>query len=112
MVYAILTVVVALQSVSSVASLSELNLVDARHLQTNHAHQHDEQVTTTVKLDEHGHAVQDCHHCGHCTGSHTSWVSVESVSNASLDTSGPIFCVTDRRVRKRVESTFRPPIYS
>ncbi|WP_063371773.1 hypothetical protein [Pseudoalteromonas luteoviolacea] len=108
----ILMMVIALQSVSSVASLFELHQVDAMHLQSNHAHQHDEQVTTTVKLDEHGHAIQDCHHCGHCTGSHTSWVNTDGVNNTTFNTSNPIFCVPDRQVRKRIESTFRPPIYS
>ncbi|MCF2856191.1 hypothetical protein L1286_01780 [Pseudoalteromonas sp. SMS1] len=112
LIYAILITVVALQSVLSVASISEFHPVDAKHLQSSHTHQHDEQISTSVKFDEHGHAVQDCHHCGHCSGSHTSWVSFETQTHSSLDISFAIFSAPDRQVRKRIESKFKPPILS
>ncbi|MBQ4835941.1 MULTISPECIES: hypothetical protein [Pseudoalteromonas] len=107
-----LMIVIALQSVSSVASLSDLHLVDAQHLQTTHLHQHNERVTTVVEFDEHGHAIQDCHHCGHCSGSHTSWVTVQPSTNTILKTSLSTFTVPDAQIRKRVESKYKPPILS
>ncbi|TQF71553.1 hypothetical protein [Pseudoalteromonas luteoviolacea] len=111
-VYVILMIVIALQSVMSVASMSELQPIDGKHLQASHTHQYDEQLTTSVKLDEHGHAIQDCHHCGHCSGSHTSWVGSELQDYSTLDLSSAIFNVPDRQVRKRIEAKFKPPILS
>ncbi|WP_145925034.1 hypothetical protein [Pseudoalteromonas luteoviolacea] len=110
--YWVLVTVIALQSVSFVASLSDVHLVDVKHLQSTHSHQHDLQVTNTVELDEHGHAIQDCHHCGHCSGSHTSWLNRHWQEDATLMTSLVVVNTPDTRIRRRAESKYKPPIYS
>ncbi|WP_152614474.1 DUF2946 domain-containing protein [Pseudoalteromonas luteoviolacea] len=110
--YLMLVAVIALQPVSFVTSLSDVHLVDIKHLQSTHSHQFDLQVTNTIELDEHGHAIQDCHHCGHCSGGHTSWLSRYWQEVVTLMPSYVVINTPDTRIRRRAESKYKPPIYS
>ena len=70
----LLVISIVLQSLSSVASTTSSNhQVDIEHLQTQHQHTSDLE-STKGNVDEAGHNIDDCHHCGHCSTSHLSWI--------------------------------------
>lgn len=50
--------------------------MDVEHLQTVHDHTNDIDEHK-ISSDVNNHDVKDCHHCGHCSGSHTSWIVVK-----------------------------------
>lgn len=75
---------IAMQSFVAVANLSDSHQIDSQHLQTTHSHARDDvkqnDLASSVeyqnehldqKIDEHN--ISDCHHCGHCQGSHAQW---------------------------------------
>jgi len=70
---------IALQSFVAVASSNENHQVDVQHLQTEHSHETDHQALE-LESSESEHNVNDCHHCGHCQGSHTQWFSITKSS--------------------------------
>jgi len=76
----IIVLSIALQSFVTVASSNENHQVDAQHLQTEHSHDTDHQALEQ-KSSESEHNVNDCHHCGHCQGSHTQWLSTTKSSS-------------------------------
>jgi hypothetical protein len=106
----ILVILIAMQSFASVADSNENHQVDSQHLQTEHSHALD---NTTISSDssENEHNVKDCHHCGHCQGSHTQWF----VSKKSSDTP-PNFLVLNQYFylthldKGFTEELIRPPI--
>jgi hypothetical protein len=68
---------IALQSFVAVANSNKNHHVDVQHLQTIHSHDVDNTVLFNESSND-DHNIKDCHHCGHCQGSHTSWfVSME-----------------------------------
>jgi len=59
----------------------ESHQLDVEHLQTIHDHETDH----SPQLDNE-HDIEDCHHCGHCSGNHTSWILVKAFTpNPSLN---------------------------
>lgn len=71
-------VLILLQSFSAVAKLTDIHIFDSEHLKTEHIHALDdhratEQLVQTAENDQHNHA--DCHHCGHCNGSHVQFAT-------------------------------------
>lgn len=76
----LLVVSIVLQSLTAVASsTSENHQIDIEHLQTQHDHADDRNVSNDNVADEQ-HNEKDCHHCGHCSGSHLSWILVSSTN--------------------------------
>ena len=77
----LLIVSIVLQSLTAVASATNENhQIDVEHIQVKHDHNSD-QIESGKLLDAEGHDVKDCHHCGHCSGSHLSWILVKGISN-------------------------------
>ncbi|QBY05914.1 hypothetical protein E2K93_16770 [Thalassotalea sp. HSM 43] len=75
----LLVVSIVLQSFTTVVSAtSQSHQVDVEHLQTQHDHQDDLNTFNDNTRDEH-HDVNDCHHCGHCSGTHMSWILVNNL---------------------------------
>ena len=104
------------QSLSAVANSLDTNSIDTQHLQHEHDHaEHDKRLSNTIVQDtnvdknEH-HNPTDCHHCGHCSGSHLSWVIVNnSISSTKLHTKNRIPFQANK-IKDSLHTIFRPPI--
>lgn len=102
---------IILQSIAPVVSATESHQVDVEHLKTEHSHEQDLtkfEINNNEALDNH--EISDCHHCGHCSGSHLSWVFWKNVISplATASSSADSFLSPPPRARK--EPTLRPPI--
>lgn len=77
------------QSFSAVANTLDFHAVDSQHLNEIHEHQSGDNIATEktlvqLKSSEHAdpdnatidisHNPADCHHCGHCHGTHAQWL--------------------------------------
>ncbi|MCV2883671.1 hypothetical protein OE749_03015 [Aestuariibacter sp. AA17] len=76
---------IVIQSLSFAVSSESLHQYDPTHAKLSHDHQHDRILTEAVDIPNQeksrsidGHDPADCHHCGHCTGTHMSWVTETS----------------------------------
>lgn len=101
----VLILMIVLQSFSTIAETSKTHQLDVQHLQTEHSHSDD--ASNSVANE---HDTQDCHHCGHCSGSHLVWIFVKDVSSPlhlmSFDKT-PYLNTTQKEFS---EATLRPPI--
>ncbi|WP_111978741.1 hypothetical protein [Algibacillus agarilyticus] len=71
----LLVISIVLQSLTAVASAtSESHQIDIEHLQTQHDHANDRSNSNDSASEQHN--EKDCHHCGHCSGSHLSTILV------------------------------------
>ncbi|WP_286219632.1 hypothetical protein [Thalassotalea agarivorans] len=79
----LLIISIVLQSFVAVSTSMENHQLDVEHLQTIHDHETDH----SPQLDkDNEHDIEDCHHCGHCSGNHTSWILVKAFTpNLSLN---------------------------
>jgi len=68
---------IVLQSFSAIAAPNNAHQLDIQHIQTEHDHRDDLQLNNMADIDEE-HNISDCHHCGHCTGTHLSWILVKT----------------------------------
>lgn len=105
----LLVISVVLQSFVAIAASVETHQVDIQHIQTKHNH-HDDIAQKNNLNTVDGHDVSDCHHCGHCSGSHLSWILVKlTSSHVQLISQKPIplQIVLPPLV---LETAFRPPI--
>jgi len=75
--------VVAFQSIAAMADSNTVHQITESHLQTEHDHHLDTKNTVNSASEADGHHIKDCHHCGHCSGTHISWVN--SSISPSLD---------------------------
>lgn len=69
----LLLISIALQSFIAVSASTETHQLDVEHLQIIHDHGNDH-----VSQNDEGHDIDDCHHCGHCSGNHTYWIFVKA----------------------------------
>ncbi|MBU2872145.1 hypothetical protein KO502_15815 [Colwellia sp. E2M01] len=75
----LLILAIVLQSLTVVASATNENhQLDIEHVQTQHDH-HLDQTKSGKLIDAEGHDVDDCHHCGHCSGTHLTWILVKNI---------------------------------
>ena len=90
----LLILAIVLQSFNAVSALLDAHQVDAQHLETVHDHASDTKIVAENQVTDVGdddHNINDCHHCGHCSGSHFSWVLVKAYSpNIAFVNSGKI----------------------
>ena len=107
----LLVLSIVLQSISSIASdTSENHQIDIEHLQTQHDHA-DDRNALNDNADDDEHNEKDCHHCGHCSGSHLSWILVSNSNTTSKLLN--IFNKTPYQVAQTntyLEAILRPPI--
>ena len=83
----LLILAIVLQSFNAVSALLDAHQVDAQHLETVHDHASDTKSVIEDQVTDAGdddHNINDCHHCGHCSGSHFSWVLVKAFSTLYL----------------------------
>ncbi|WP_125719267.1 hypothetical protein [Pseudoalteromonas rubra] len=101
---------IGVQSVTAAVDPGNFHQPDQAHLQTKHVHDDNYSVSDRLIFDEQGHVISDCHHCGHCSGSHTIWMSARLAMVSGLINCDPAFLPGDTQVRRRIESQFKPPI--
>lgn len=67
---------IVFQSVVGIVNAQDIHQVDRQHVQSEHFHAQDDiAANTTGSLSsDSDHNSADCHHCGHCHGSHAQWV--------------------------------------
>ena len=106
----LLVISIVLQSLPTVAStVSTDHQIDIEHLQTQHQHANDVK-TANGDVDEAGHNIDDCHHCGHCSTSHLSWIFSTYITSAAKT------FVMDKtpyqlpQIKEYLDSIQRPPI--
>lgn len=105
----ILVLSIVLQSFSAIASVtSEDHQVDIEHLQIQHDHADDRNILKE-SADKEPHDIKDCHHCGHCSGSHLSWILVSNLnSTAKLHFINRFSAQVDQ-TKDYQDSILRPP---
>jgi len=99
---------IVLQSFVAIAAPAQSHQLDITHMQSEHSHANDLPLQTiNASIDEHN--ISDCHHCGHCSGSHFTWILLENITNSfsSLSVnSTPFKKVFPTAIFK---TSFRPP---
>ncbi|MFT4941199.1 MAG: hypothetical protein ACI88A_004263 [Paraglaciecola sp.] len=78
----VLVWLILFQSFSAVANSLDYHAIDSQHLSEVHEHQLGDnsinemtQTSADISLPgDNSHNPADCHHCGHCNGSHAQWV--------------------------------------
>lgn len=101
---------IALQSFVAVANSGDNHQLNAQHLQTEHSHEVDNQARlNTTSTAEHN--VKDCHHCGHCQGSHSQWFLTNKSTSivTKLLIPNQYFYLIDININF-IEQLIRPPI--
>ncbi|MCJ8318438.1 MAG: DUF2946 domain-containing protein [Colwellia sp.] len=113
----LLVISIVLQSFVAVADAEKPHQINSQHLQTEHVHDDDpESLNKSLSdslSDSSGpeHNINDCHHCGHCQGSHTQWIV-----NKKIATTAPDFMVFNQYsyfnhlAKSFIEEVTRPPI--
>lgn len=75
----IMIVLILLQSFSAVAKIANVHIVDSEHIKTEHVHALDDHISSEqlaqASTDDDQHNPADCHHCGHCNGSHVQFAT-------------------------------------
>jgi hypothetical protein len=110
----LLVVLIAMQSYAAVANSDENHQVDPQHIQTEHshdAHHVDGIALFEDSLDSGEHNIKDCHHCGHCQGTHTQWLATNksTLPTPEFITTNQYF-YTDHLDKVFTEEPIRPPI--
>ena len=89
---------IVFQSFSAVANSLDFHAIDTEHLQHDHDHaEHSINASVSPEIDiseddaKVHHNPADCHHCGHCHGSHAQWVGHHSINNLNELASGHNF---------------------
>lgn len=114
----LLLVSIALQSYAAVANTQATHQIDVQHLQTEHSHSADRRMlfddlsdTLSDTLSDKDHSIKDCHHCGHCQGTHTPWVIGKRLDNFAIEflTRNDYFYL-GAQYKSFTEDPIRPPI--
>lgn len=96
------------QSVNAFASVTtSTHQVDIEHLQAQHEHQSDFMILDDNT--ESNHDIKDCHHCGHCSGSHLSYIldgNAFSASKLFIDNNIPY---QQAQITEFIDAILRPP---
>ena len=106
----LLVISIVLQSLSSAASTTSSNhQVDIEHLQTQHEHKSDVKAFDG-NVDEAGHNIDDCHHCGHCSTSHLSWIFFTHTASKPNTYSLERIPYQSTQTKEYLDTIRRPPI--
>jgi hypothetical protein len=113
-------ILILLQSFSTVANSLDFHANDPQHLQQEHQHSDDhinnaDNVTIADQLNDNKsptanqHNPADCHHCGHCNGTHVQWVGHYAVQNYDLAQHSHQFHYLRAVIDAPVNQLLRPP---
>ena len=104
---------ILLQSFSAVANSLDFHATDPQHLQQEHQHS-DDHVNGSVddgkedSIADH-HNPADCHHCGHCNGTHIQWVGQHAKPNSVLALQTHQFHYLRAVINAPINQLLRPP---
>ena len=105
----LLVVSIVLQSLTAVASATyDSYQIDIEHLQTQHDHNNDLAGLNDQADGEHD--IKDCHHCGHCSGSHLSWILTTHLSASAKIQSTNNLPYQFIHTKAFLDPILRPPI--
>jgi hypothetical protein len=119
----VVAMLILFQSFTAVASSLDFHTPDVEHLaevhehdkQDAHASPQPEKNVTSLDLaasSESPHNPSDCHHCGHCHGSHTQWVGDSvGIKQPSLD-EGHAFFYLSKVIDAPITRLLRPPKFT
>lgn len=108
----IMIMLILLQSFSAVAKFADIHIFDTQHIKTEHIHALDdhlssERLAQTAEKEQHNHA--DCHHCGHCNGSHVQFVAHINITANLNFKSRHKFDYLKRVIEAPLSRLLRPP---
>ena len=122
---------ILLQSFSAVANSLEFHAIDPQHLEEVHQHSDDNNIgdvdekplyqflkknddanddNSTKNATASHHNPTDCHHCGHCNGTHIQWVIQHALQSDPLAQQSHQFYYLRTTVDAPVNQLLRPPI--
>ncbi|GAC33945.1 hypothetical protein [Paraglaciecola polaris] len=109
--------VIALQSLAAVAKAQDFHQIEPEHLALIHQHASDEQnISLTPSLNDEQVSTQDdthnpadCHHCGHCNGSHAHWVSASASPVSDIHNTVSQYAYLHTLVDGPANRLLRPP---
>lgn len=99
-----------MQSFIVVANNQEIHQTDPQHLKVEHSHQNHSTVDESTEQAFSDHNEEDCHHCGHCHGSHMQWDYYEKDADTELLLSPMPFYATEMALIRFLDNDLRPPI--
>lgn len=106
-------VLILLQSLSAMAKSVDFHVLDAEHIKSEHVHAVDDHVTaehiSQPTGDSDNHNSADCHHCGHCSGTHMQYVSITYISEHLDFISNHIFDYLKVIIEAPISRLLRPP---
>ena len=120
------------QSFSAVANSLDFHIVDLQHSQHEHSHETDNKpankivstfldsdivldtfinspINSSIEKTDSQHSPADCHHCGHCSGSHAQWVSQHTAERFNLALQTHQFYFLQTVINGPVNQLLRPP---
>lgn len=116
----ILLFCIAMQSFIVVANNQELHQPDAQHLKIEHSHQNHtidpnqpSELSKSLAISEVSdadHNEDDCHHCGHCHGSHMQWVYLSQHFTYPIFNNSTPFQYAELARNHIIDHDLRPPI--
>ncbi|BDX06981.1 hypothetical protein [Planctobacterium marinum] len=104
----LLLVAIVFKSFLAVSTPIESHPVDIEHLQQTHDHAEDQHSNQSL-TDAAGHDVEDCHHCGHCTGSHITWLQLKPHKTSLPSAVGWVFHNNSAKPSGICRDIYRPP---
>lgn len=114
----IMIMLILFQSFSAVANSLDFHAIDTQHLEHEHdhaEHRSDAPVSAVIDVSEDDaaghHNPADCHHCGHCHGTHAQWVGHHSINNLNEVMSSHNFNYLDAVLDAPINRLLRPPKY-
>ena len=122
----LLLISIVVQSLFAVANNQEIHQLDTEHLIVEHSHLNDKQTKpislTTLDFDtgitldtgtediDTEHNIEDCHHCGHCHGSHAQWLALNHRTQLINNDEKELFIYQSQLNIGTQENPLRPPI--
>lgn len=101
---------IALQSVGSLADAHSAHQSGIEHLVFEHDHDQNEPVQTNDDKDTD--KAFDCHHCCHCHGAHSNFINAHSHLIAIYSRSPQHSYHKPLAIIQSVQSLFRPPRFA
>ncbi|MDP2561234.1 hypothetical protein [Psychrobium sp. 1_MG-2023] len=106
---------IVLQSFNIVVDSGAAHQLDTAHLATEHNHAtHQSEFVDLPASHASGsteqHDSSDCHHCGHCSGSHLTWVTSKAIARFNPLLTPEIYPNPTFYLSSLSETAFRPPI--
>ena len=109
----IMIVLILLQSFSAVAKVADVHIVDSEHIKTEHVHALDDHISSEKLIqssaDNDQHNPADCHHCGHCNGSHVQFATHVYISRDIDFKSSQVFYYLKVVIEAPPSRLLRPP---